>query len=665
MTAKELRKRIKNKEKIDYIELDRLINSASEKVGFFERFGDKGATRRLLIDKFDDIVSLITPEGRRMIISKSDVNNNEIYSKILDIAVDFLKTDLDVNNKKAIDKDFLGNVFNVAYKDERTEQSNNNKLKEYLENNFHLLIQKEGLNILTYIDVMRNNERLDQFINMLKRNYNAFLDVLSKNREEVICDTILKNPEYYYNLFSGKFNAFYERMKDEKSLIELFYDKHEKNGFKNLRQVFENHPDFKEEVIDTIRDISEKNGLRDEKNFVWMCKLLDQCDSIDAIGNKMQNFFDSKEKRVIDGHYAKDYIDIIGKLSDPKLSMQLLKMNSKQLLEITTTPIATLSKIKEINEKLIEKCDGFSEEKMVNIEELNKIVDGKTLEIAWEIGFNTASVSLDETIEESSRLKDSLKKKFPDITVSEMIDREKLRSITRGDMVEEARTAIKNDTEVTVLQKIIQELIENEGVRPSQIELIGSGGYSTVYGIGDKVLKIGNVSQQYAIKKNHPRLLQPLIRRTDIIENKYVEVSEKCDMSQEIEYEELYKIYEELRDVGLIWTDAKTSNVGILKKPNKAYFKRIGTTKEDGNIEWGSAELTGIAQGIGNENDEMIKANPYVENYYVIVDSDYIYAEDDKRINWPKGGTYSRTFEERYQKEHAKSKNYEKENDSI
>ena len=130
----------------------------------------------------------------------------------------------------------------------------------------------------------------------------------------------------------------------------------------------------------------------------------------------------------------------------------------------------------------------------------------------------------------------------------------------------------------------------------------------------------------------------------------FIEVSERCDMSQPPSKEQLYEIYKELREDGIIWTDAKASNVGKLLKPNKKYSKKIGEKDDKGNIIWGSQKYAGTGAGFETqtENQDVLNAGEYV-----IVDLDFIWEEDYKKIIWPTGGTLSLVFENRYKREKA------------
>lgn len=159
------------------------------------------------------------------------------------------------------------------------------------------------------------------------------------------------------------------------------------------------------------------------------------------------------------------------------------------------------------------------------------------------------------------------------------------------------------------------------------------------------MLKVGRERDSYKIPY-HKRILQPLIR-VDLSElsktNKgTLEVVEKVDINIKVSEEEVYEIYKELRDDGIIWTDTKQKNVGRLLKDNKRHWnKSLGQSKKAvGYREGGEFDL----------NEEILS-----KGELVILDSDYIFYENDPHIEW--GNPLAIQFEERYQLEKNISKN--------
>jgi len=183
---------------------------------------------------------------------------------------------------------------------------------------------------------------------------------------------------------------------------------------------------------------------------------------------------------------------------------------------------------------------------------------------------------------------------------------------------------------------MFEELLKSENKRWIDVEKVGKGFYSDVYSIGDKIIKIGIPRGTHKMP-NHRRILQPLIR-TNLLnkENKEIgciEVTERTIIKQ-CNQNELYEIYKELREDGIIWTDVKSENVGQLVRPNRVYL--------NGKTISINTNSTGLD---GNNYHKPLQAGELV-----IIDSDYIYSDKDSGITWIDNGS----FEKRYQREVAK-----------
>ena len=225
---------------------------------------------------------------------------------------------------------------------------------------------------------------------------------------------------------------------------------------------------------------------------------------------------------------------------------------------------------------------------------------------------------------------------------------------------EERKEKLVNDYTLT-LSIIIQELLKSENAKWIDINRIGGGSYSDVYQIGDKILKIGGIRGTYNIP-NHTRILQPLTRinlideKKDNMEFACIEVCDKVNplRKEDISKETLYKIYKELRDEGIIWTDAKFSNLGRLKKSN------IPTLNGE--------EVKVAPHSIGF--DEKIRGKELENDDIVILDTDFIYNQDSPDMIWAEE-RYSKQFERRWQQEqqakiaeeHSENKNTEREDE--
>ncbi len=197
---------------------------------------------------------------------------------------------------------------------------------------------------------------------------------------------------------------------------------------------------------------------------------------------------------------------------------------------------------------------------------------------------------------------------------------DKLEKITDSDLKE-------------MIKILILEIVKNEKVNFSDITYSG-GGFSRIILIGDKVLKLGD--RWTKTFPNNPYIIAPLLRQEVKMGNSscFIEITEKVDTSERPTEEELYQLYKKLRDIGLIWTDIKGTNVGRLKKENIIHWN------EELNP---SDEVLGFSDRRGSE---VLK-----EGDLVILDADFIYDENDPNISYVNQVDINKSFSERYQKE--------------
>lgn len=195
-----------------------------------------------------------------------------------------------------------------------------------------------------------------------------------------------------------------------------------------------------------------------------------------------------------------------------------------------------------------------------------------------------------------------------------------------------------------VLTKLTLDLCKRENVKVSDVKLIGIGGYSKVVEVGDKVLKYGDQRATYNIP-NDKRILNPLIRvnlhNFDPLLFGTIEISDKVDVVKGISSEEIYSLYKEMRERGIICTDLRYDNVGFLLKENKITDKSVADIPK--------------AKGLDGQ------IPPSQKGELVIFDTDYIFREDDPYILW--GNAKAKDYERRYLKEKYGDKITDKEID--
>lgn len=153
---------------------------------------------------------------------------------------------------------------------------------------------------------------------------------------------------------------------------------------------------------------------------------------------------------------------------------------------------------------------------------------------------------------------------------------------------------------------IIDEVRKNENVGFSDIDRISMGGFSSVYNVGNKVIKIGT-RMNYTFTDN-PYIVKPLLRRS--FGGIVVEVTEKVDTNIHVDENQLYEMYSNLRDMGLIWTDIKSANIGRLLKDNKYYW---------------NSELSDSSKA--RELNEKVGEVELKKGDLVLLDADWIFTE--------------------------------------
>lgn len=192
-------------------------------------------------------------------------------------------------------------------------------------------------------------------------------------------------------------------------------------------------------------------------------------------------------------------------------------------------------------------------------------------------------------------------------------------------------TSLEDEKITDFVSLVVEELAENENVAITDIKPIGSGAFSSVYQVGNKVLKLGRKRATFKFPDN-PYINRPLLRK-EIMTNDgsksllVIEISELLK-TDNITDEDVYQIYKKLRDMNLICTDLRKDNLGRLIKQN--------------NIFW-NTPLSPDSEALGLEpslNNTVLGAGEVV-----LIDADFIRKE--------KSDKYASTssYETRYQHE--------------
>lgn len=372
-------------------------------------------------------------------------------------------------------------------------------------------------------------------------------------------------------------------------------------------------------IYEEIVNLLSEN--KKEKKFVG--RIIDKIRKKPNLPKKiLENNFELIFEKVSDG-YTKAVIEIFSENRELK---PILKDNIQIVLRKVMSNYYNLQSIYGLinDNNLLEKNLDFilnSNPKIEHIFFLKKYLIGKSEEI-------------DEKIEKCFR---NRKLEFSKFLLDERLEHDNNKIIENYSLT----TSV-----------LIEEILESEDANYTDIDYIGSGTYSDVYKIKNKVIKISGARETYKIP-NHRRILQPLLRIGLIDEenNKnigYIEITDRVEtlIQRERNVNKLYELYKELRDNGIIWTDVRFDNVGKLKKDNIP------------NLNGEKMYVNPNSVGFLNELEE--KSETLKKGDWVIIDTDFIYKDKQDDISFAIDG-YGLDFDYRYKNE----KNPEKRKNEV
>ena len=151
--------------------------------------------------------------------------------------------------------------------------------------------------------------------------------------------------------------------------------------------------------------------------------------------------------------------------------------------------------------------------------------------------------------------------------------------------------SFKKDDNLFVLKNLLEKVAEREQLTLFDIKKINYGGYTKVYQIGDKIIKIGFKRVCKTIPDNR-RLLIPDFK--GYIGRDFVEVTDYLECFNDADYDEIYEVYKELRDQGIRWLDPTRVNItrvnkkvsnSIKAKRQVLKLKDIGIIENEDKIE--------------------------------------------------------------------------------
>ncbi len=586
MNMSEVKEKLKNKEQLSYADVVELIRAAEGKVSIADRFGNRGRTRNFIKNNIDKILNSMEDKDQLELITyMPDIPEilPELNSRIANILQNNLKS------SKYVDVKILQKFMEIAYSQERKEQSDAEYTQNYLKENSTELVKK--LNILDYHGLyksLESNGLEAHFIEFVKENYEEFLNELSKTSVDSMM-FFNNDKKFMIDILSGKFKEFFKKAQEPGAydMISILDD--------NLTyETLNESQQLREEIVGTFEEAFENKKL-ESSDFDLFASILEKYDS-KYIYERLDNVI-----KILPIYRIEKYLELLERNPDSEKSLEILTKYAEAFVRKSYAPLNTFKQVANTNDKLEEKMRNSSKplQSKVDMERLKEVLNSRSKDVAEELS---------------------------------------------GGIVE-------GKGRVEILEKFIHELCQNEKCDLSDISFLGSGTFSKAYQIGNKVLKLGMDHHKFSIPRNNRRFLQPIVRSEQILNGdraSYIEITELCDMTKPASGEDVYKVYKELRDQGIIWGDAKPNNLGRLIKPNKRYLDSIGEIDDNGNTVWGSQSHAGKEAGFEEENDKQDVLGP---GEYVIIDLDFLFREDDKNIR-----NYSSSYELRYQMEKKQNK---------
>lgn len=127
-----------------------------------------------------------------------------------------------------------------------------------------------------------------------------------------------------------------------------------------------------------------------------------------------------------------------------------------------------------------------------------------------------------------------------------------------------------------IVAKYLRDLLQEKQISTRNIRMVGGGGSCLVFKINDMVIKLGEERNDRRVFINH-RILASAIRKleqdgagNDLF---YVEVM-KYVLTGDVTKEERDELRKDLYDQGLVWTDDKLANCGVLLDGDDNYYDR-------------------------------------------------------------------------------------------
>ena len=162
-----------------------------------------------------------------------------------------------------------------------------------------------------------------------------------------------------------------------------------------------------------------------------------------------------------------------------------------------------------------------------------------------------------------------------------------------------------DDDDIDILKNLLIESANLENTNLLDIRKLTYGGYSRIYKLKDLIIKSGYKRECNEVADNS-RLLVPYFK--GLIGADFIEITDRVEPYEDATSDEIYGIYSELRDQGVIWLDPTGNNLAKLTKRAAEHINKSKDNKTNLGIR-------------SNPNATRITLN---ENDLVIIDLDHI-----------------------------------------
>ena len=167
------------------------------------------------------------------------------------------------------------------------------------------------------------------------------------------------------------------------------------------------------------------------------------------------------------------------------------------------------------------------------------------------------------------------------------------------------------DDDVNKAKDLFVETANKENLTIFDIKKINYGSYSSIYRLGSKIIKIGYKRAIKNIVDNNRILLPDSITK---VKSNIIEITDYIDGKSDFSKDEVYEVYKELREQGIIWLDPTSENLKRLDEETKLKQEKKSLNRDKYPF---------------IKNRRFIN-RPLRTNELIIIDLDHLVGEDDR-----------------------------------